>query len=95
MSCRHGCCDTAVEHYRSLNLTMNEHSPEDKKFDADQQAFKRLLDSGTMPASPVGAAYMERRAQSKVEIETGKLIADDKMRKTLDRVHTEVGNDAD
>ena len=55
----------------------------------DLPAYKRLRAEGLQPAGTKGAAELEKRANSKWEIETGKLHHDEKFTKRIDQAQAE------
>lgn len=79
MACAKGCCETAGEHYRSLSLgTPTPDATSTNQFEAaldkDRPAYKRLREEGLQPARLKGAAELEKRAGSRFEIETGRIL---------------------
>jgi len=55
----------------------------------DLPAYKRLRNEGLQPAGTKGAANLERNANSKFEIETGKIIPDERFTKRIDAAQVE------
>ena len=86
MSCVRGCCETQAEHYRSVRLSTGptQTSRKESQLDTDLAAYKRLTQNGVKPKTFVGAAEFERKAQSKVEIERGHLIRNDRLRREVE-----------
>lgn len=85
MSCVRGCCADQASHYRSLSW--NADRPEraaQRTSDADMDAYARLRRQGAQPRAIDGAAVLERSAESKVEVERGHLIRNDKLRKQVE-----------
>lgn len=79
MTCARGCCASPSEHYRSLSL--GSPTPEaastnrfEAALDRDRPAYKRLRAEGLQPARLKGAAELEKRAGSRFEIETGRIL---------------------
>jgi len=56
----------------------------------DLPAYKRLRDEGLQPAGTRGAANLEKRANSKWEIENGKIHNDESFTKRIDKAQSEV-----
>jgi hypothetical protein len=79
MPCVRGCCDSQADHYRSIRMNPTGPQPQtafERQLDKDRPAYKRLKDEGLQPARLKGAAELERRAQSKFEIEAGRILPD-------------------
>lgn len=55
----------------------------------DLPAYKRLKDQGLQPAATKGAAELEKRANSNWEIETGRVIPDERFTKRIDQAQKE------
>ena len=65
------------------------HKAEEKRMARDLPAYKRLRNEGLQPAGTKGAADLERRANSKFEIESGKIIRDERLTKRIDQAQIE------
>ncbi len=86
MSCRRGCCPDQLTHYRSVSIAASACpsraggraavaiNRREERWDRDMPAYKRLRQEGLQPSGIDGAATLEARAESKVEIETGRLL---------------------
>lgn len=70
MSCARGCCPSQAEHYKSLVFGVA--PPENgytKRFDADMDAYVRLRKDGLQPPRVDGAADLEKRADTREQVE--------------------------
>ena len=85
MSCARGCCETQIEHYRSVTIhpaaMPNRHNVRytserdmEKRWKKDLPAYKELADQGYQPPSVDGAAELRDKASSKQEIESGTIL---------------------
>lgn len=77
MSCVRGCCPTQGEHYRSIII--NPAGPGhgtlfERQLDKDRPAYKRMRDEGLQPKSLKGAAEIEKRATTRFEVESGRIL---------------------
>lgn len=91
MPCLRGCCETQAAHYRAVRLDPSGTQPQtafEKQLDKDRPAYKRLKDEGLQPARMKGAADLERRAQSKFEIEAGRILPDSQAKRVDEAVAT-------
>lgn len=57
-----------------------------KKMDADMGAYKRLRDDGVQPPSVRGSADLESGAETKMEIESGTVVKNQKVRKATEKL---------
>lgn len=90
MPCSRGCCETQREHYLSIGLsatcTPTRSGPviaklqENKAFDKDGAAYKRLRKEGLQPRQIDGSAELEVKASSRIEVESGKVLTSRKKR---------------
>lgn len=84
MSCSRGCCPTPRDHYLSIGIsataTPSRKGPviakltSDKNFSKDGPAYKRLVKQGYQPDHIDGCAEIEARAESRVEVESMKVL---------------------
>lgn len=91
MPCSRGCCDSQAEHYRSVVVAAGGASAQtafERRLDKDRPAYKRLKDEGLQPARLMGAADLEKRAQSRFEIEAGRILPDSQARRVDEAVKT-------
>ena len=58
----------------------------EKAKDADMSAYKRLRQSGVQPKSINGSAHLEKHAETKNEIQAGRLYSSDASRKESERL---------
>ena len=58
----------------------------EKAKDADMSAYKRLRQSGVQPKSIYGAAHLEKHAETKSEIQAGRLYSSNASRKESERL---------
>ena len=58
----------------------------EKAKDADMSAYKRLRESGVQPKSINGSAHLEKHAETKSEIQAGRLYSSDASRKESERL---------
>ena len=58
----------------------------EKAKDADMSAYKRLRQSGLQPKSINGPAHLEKHAETKSEIQAGRLYSSDASRKESERL---------
>jgi hypothetical protein len=91
MPCLRGCCETQADHYRAVRLDPSGTQPQtqfEKRLDKDRPAYKRLKDEGLQPARVSGAAELEKRAQSRWEIEAGRILPDSQAKRVDEAVQT-------
>lgn len=84
MACRRGCCPTQGAHYRSITVAasatptrkveVSRIDAKERQWDRDMPAYKRLRQDGLQPKSIDGSADFEKRAESKLEVESGTLL---------------------
>jgi hypothetical protein len=76
MSCSRGCCPTQRDHYKSLVFGTPPAESDKfkggytKKFDADMDAYSRLRKDGLQPPRVDGSAELEKRANTREEVES-------------------------
>lgn len=81
MSCKRGCCETQIEHYRSVQLSPalmptrqdNRYVSTDqleKNWQKDIPAYKELVKQGIQPEQVDGCADLAARATTAEEIGT-------------------------
>ena len=58
----------------------------EKAKDADMSAYKRLRQSGVQPKSINGSAHLEKHAETKNEIQAGRVYSSDASRKESERL---------
>jgi len=58
----------------------------EKAKDADMSAYKRLRNSGVQPKSINGSAHLEKHAETKSEINAGRVYSSDASRKESERL---------
>ena len=87
MSCARGCCSTQAEHYRSVRLSAGPSVQEsrERRLSRDLDAFQRMSEAGAAPRNIVGAASLASGAESRVEIERGHLIRNDRLRSEVEQ----------
>lgn len=86
MPCSRGCCETQLEHYQSVSISASACPSRDggryakrvndteKRWDRDFDAVRQMKQEGIVPAQVDGAADILARAETKAEIETGRLF---------------------
>lgn len=89
MSCARGCCERQSDHYRSIVVRPGQsaESKRESQTSRDLDAYKRMAESGSQPKTFVGAAALERDARSPVEIKTGHIIRNDRLRREVQAAH--------
>ena len=97
--CSRGCCDSFIEHVRSVRIAaaalpnrgqaVNHGNRADTQLGKDRDAFKRFRDAGIQPAQIDGAADLERRAGSVVEVERN-IVLDDSQRKQYETLSADM-----
>jgi hypothetical protein len=95
MPCARGCCDTQAEHFKSVQLgkvEKSEQSKMEKRWQKDHPAYKRLRANGLQPKHVDGSAEMEQRAETKLEIEMGRIF-DGKQAQTAARIGSEISQE--
>ena len=90
MSCSRGCCPDQRTHYLSIGISAaampTRSGPviaklqSDKAFDKDGAAYKRLRKQGLQPRQIDGSAEIEVKAETRVEVESGKVLTPKKKR---------------
>ncbi len=63
----------------------------EKAKDADMSAYKRLRESGVQPKSINGSAHLEKHAETKNEIQAGRVYSSDASRKESERLMNSIG----
>ena len=58
----------------------------EKAKDADMSAYKRLRQSGLQPKTINGSAHLEKHAETKSEVQAGRLYSSDASRKESERL---------
>lgn len=102
MACARGCCATQLDHYRSIRLSAEatptkrskryeEITQREKNWEKDIPAAKRLFKQGVEIKSVDGAAEMEAKATTKLEMESGQLM--NKKQKEQYNAVVETGNE--
>lgn len=84
MTCKHGCCDSDLEHWKSVTVAPSatpsrspghthaaETADRESRWDEDMAAYLRLRRDGLQPKTIDGSAEAEARGDSKMEIEAG------------------------
>lgn len=86
MTCTRGCCATNREHWLSVGLAPSatptrtggaraaEVNATEKQWSADMDAYKRLRRDGEQPDKIDGAAHLEARADSRIELQSGQVM---------------------
>jgi len=75
MTCARGCCESQLEHFRSLNLAKpTQQAQLESQFAKDREAYRRLRQNGLQPPRIDGCAVLEKHATTKTEIETGAVV---------------------
>ena len=75
MTCARGCCIDSRTHYASLVMGGPvKHADSDRALAADRDAYKRMRDEGLQPKALKGAARIEKRANSRFEVESGRIL---------------------
>lgn len=86
MACSRGCCETQIEHYRSVSIAASACPSRDggryakrvndteKRWERDFAAVKSLKREGIVPKQVDGTADLLSRASTRTEIETGKVL---------------------
>lgn len=81
MACSRGCCETQIEHYKSLQISPSvyptrqdaRYKPTDdleKGWAKDIPSYKRLVKDGLQPQQVDGCAEAEAKADYREQIET-------------------------
>ena len=63
----------------------------EKAKDADMSAYKRLRESGVQPKSINGSSHLEKHAETKNEIQAGRVYSSDASRKESERLMNSIG----
>ena len=71
---------------RSSVIDLEATKKADKAKDADMSAYKRLRQNGLQPKSINGSAHLEKHAETKSEIQAGRLYSSDASRKESERL---------
>ena len=86
MPCTRGCCESQLEHYRSVSIAASAcpsrkggrvakfHNDREKQWSKDFPAVRQMAKDGIVPKSSTGAAEMLARASTRTEIESGKIL---------------------
>lgn len=86
MSCARGCCPDARTHYLSISISAaampsrnGPHSAyaiqkKEDGWERDMPAYKRLRDDGLQPKRIDGAAEIESKAETPIEVESGRVL---------------------
>lgn len=85
MSCGHPCeCPTYRDHLKSINFSaaamptrhrrVSEIATTEKRWDKDMRAYAAMRKDGVQPVRIDGAAEMQARASTQVEVESGHLM---------------------
>lgn len=84
MTCARGCCPTPRDHYLSVGISAtampSRKGPviarlkSDDNFSKDGPAYKRLVAQGYQPDHIDGCAEVEQRAESRVEVESMRVL---------------------
>ena len=75
MSCARGCCASQRDHYKSIVFGSAPAESDKfkggytKQFDADMNAYARLVKDGVQPPRVDGSAELEKRANTREEVE--------------------------
>jgi hypothetical protein len=94
-SCVRGCCPDQKTHFKSIQLGKVERSEQwkaEKRWEKEHAAYRRLRKDGLQPKSLSGADELEQRAESKLEVEMGKVF-DGKKAQTSARIGTEISQE--
>lgn len=91
MTCSRGCCPDQRTHYLSIGISAtampSRKGPviarlkSDENFSKDGPAYKRLVKQGYQPDHIDGCAEIEQRAESRVEVESMKVLDKNKRNK--------------
>lgn len=89
MSCARGCCETSADHYRSLVVrpVVSALRVQEKSEAADMAAYKRLRADGVQPNAIEGSAALERDASTRLEVEHGHVVRNDRLRREWEQAH--------
>ena len=63
----------------------------EKAKDADMSAYKRLRESGVQPKYINGSSHLEKHAETKNEIQAGRVYSSDASRKESERLMNSIG----
>lgn len=90
MPCSRGCCLDQLSHYQSIGISAaalpTRKKPviaklrSDENFAKDGPAYKRLVKQGYQPDHIDGCAEIEQRAESRLEVESMKILSPEKKR---------------
>lgn len=99
MPCSRGCCDSFADHVRSISIAaaalpnraggIIAGNQADAQLGKDRDAFKRFRDAGIQPSRIDGAADLEKRAGSQVEVERN-VVLDDRQRKQYESISADM-----
>lgn len=83
MGCVRGCCPSQRDHYRSIGFPavqgpVAESTRREAQLGRDLDAYKRMRQANLQPKTYQGAAELERRANSRFEVESGRILPDTK-----------------
>ena len=99
MACSRGCCDSQREHYLSIAVSAKATPSRDRSrevlkidrkedgWDADMPAYKRLRAQGFQPPQIDGCSELERKAETKHEVELGHLFPKERIGKIKEDLH--------
>lgn len=86
MSCARGCCERQADHYRSVVTRMpSALSTRESQTARDLDSYRRMKQQGLQPPNVVGAANVERHAESRFEVEANVQVRNDRLRADLDQ----------
>lgn len=87
LPCSHGCCASNRDHWLSVSVAPSATptraggaraagvNATERRWAKDHAAYRRLVADGVQPATLDGAAHLETRADTAIEIETGHLMS--------------------
>lgn len=91
MACTRGCCDSYRAHLLSVTTIArpSQITLTERRWEHDMDAYRRMRQMGTQPPHIDGCARLEAKANTQVEMDTGRIIPDPVARRVLDQVHKE------
>jgi len=88
MTCFRGCCETNLEHYRSIAVQPTTHPVEvtERQWHKDMAAYKELRRQGFQPKGIDGCAELASRATTQFELETSHLFTKEQMPEVMEGI---------
>lgn len=86
MTCKRGCCEDQMTHYRSIRLSssatptrkgtyVSQRAQAERRLSKDLDAYKTLaFEQGLQPKQIDGCAELAQKAETKIEVESGQAL---------------------